>query len=125
MSLKGLKVGACKYSYKNRSLDHLERTLKPVFMQTLGLGVQEPRGLLHRVRFDLLRSLPECRALRRSASRNRFSYHISSHVGETLVAAVVTERQSCVVETEQMQKGRVDVVHVRFFRLGAQAHGVS
>ena len=57
---------------------------------------------------------PKRRALRSSASRKRFSYHISGHVRETFVAAVATERQACMDETEQMQIGRVVVVHVRF-----------
>ena len=69
---------------------------------SLLIGVQAPCGSLHRVQLGTLPPLPACRALRRSASRKRFSYHISGHIGETLVAAVATERQACVVETEQM-----------------------
>ena len=47
------------------------------------------------------------------------------HVGQSLIAAVVAEGQTLVVEAEQMQDRRVDVVDVRLGPGNVQAHGVG
>jgi hypothetical protein len=43
-------------------------------------------------------------------SSQYLSYHVSVHIGQTALDAVVIERQSLVVEAEQVQDGRVEVV---------------
>src|SRR5262247_4524846 len=46
-------------------------------------------------------------------SQNRL-YHIAMHVGQTEIAPAVPEGQPGVIESEQMQDGRVEIVDVAF-----------
>src|SRR5687767_7420443 len=45
-------------------------------------------------------------------SREEFLHHISVHVGQPEIAAGMAEDQSLVIESEQVQNGRVEIVHM-------------
>ena len=52
-----------------------------------------------------------------SFSREHSFHHVALHVGEAVVAATVAEGQARVIEAQQVQNGRVEIVDVnRVFR---------
>ena len=62
-----------------------------------------------------------------SASRSRHNVvdHITEHIGQAHVAAVVAVGELEVVQTEQMQNGRVDVVDVHGVMDGVHAEVIG
>src|SRR5262245_60472029 len=65
------------------------------------------------------------RARKSGTSEQRGADHLATIIGQALVAPVMAERQPAVVDPEQVQDCRVNIVNVRPVLLGAQANGVG